>query len=63
MGFVKEPHTVDFHVMDKPWTEEEKQEFSAMLALRKRKKAKQRKSKPTAKMPSKAAVSKVAAPA
>ena len=63
MGFIKEPHTVDFQVIDKPWTEEEKLEFSAMLALRKSEKARLRNSKPLTKESSKVAVAKMLEPA
>jgi hypothetical protein len=38
MGLVKEPHSVDFLVIDNPWTEEEKSEFSALIKLKKIKK-------------------------
>ncbi len=32
---IKEPKNVDFYVLDKPWTEEERKEFSAYIKLRK----------------------------
>lgn len=35
MGLIKEPKNVDFYVLDKPWTEKEKKEFSAFIKLRK----------------------------
>ncbi len=35
MGLIREPKNVDFYVLDKPWTEEEKREFSAFIKLRK----------------------------
>jgi hypothetical protein len=35
MGLVREPKKVDFTFLDKPWTEEEKKEFSAFIKLRK----------------------------
>ena len=35
MGLIKEPKNVDFTVLDKPWTEEERKEFSAFIKLRK----------------------------
>lgn len=35
MGLIKEPKNVDFYVLDKPWTEEERKEFSAFIKLRK----------------------------
>ena len=63
MGFIKEPRTVDLQVIDKPWTEEEKLEFSAMLALHKRKKARLRKPRPAKKKSSKDADTKIAEPA
>ncbi len=35
MGLIKEPKNVDFYVLDKPWTDKEKKEFSAFIKLRK----------------------------
>ena len=35
MGLIREPKNVDFYVIDKQWTEEEKKEFSAFIKLRK----------------------------
>jgi len=35
MGLIKEPKNVDFTVLDKPWTDEERKEFSAYIKLRK----------------------------
>ena len=35
MGLIREPKNVDFYVLDKPWTEEERKEFSAFIKLRK----------------------------
>lgn len=35
MGLIKEPKNVDFYVIDKHWTEKEKEEFSAFIKLRK----------------------------
>ena len=35
MGLIREPKNVDFTFLDKPWTEEEKKEFSAFIKLRK----------------------------
>jgi hypothetical protein len=35
MGLIREPKKVDFTFLDKPWTEEEKKEFSAFIKLRK----------------------------
>jgi hypothetical protein len=35
MGLIREPKNVDFTVLDKPWSEEERREFSAFIKLRK----------------------------
>ena len=35
MGLIKEPKNVDFTVIDKQWTENERKEFSAFIKLRK----------------------------
>ena len=35
MGLIKEPKNVDFYVIDKPWTENERKELSAYIKLRK----------------------------
>jgi len=35
MGLVREPKNVDFTVLDKPWTAEERREFSAHIKIRK----------------------------
>ena len=35
MGLVKEPDKVDFYVLDKSWTVEERKELSAFIKLRK----------------------------
>jgi len=35
MGLIREPKNVDFYVMDKPWTEEERKELSAFIKSRK----------------------------
>jgi len=35
MGLIKEPNNVDFYVLDKPWTDEERKEFSAFIKSRK----------------------------
>ena len=35
MGLIKEPKNVDFYVLDKPWTAQERKEFSAFIKLRK----------------------------
>ena len=51
MGLIREPKNVDFTVLDKPWTEEERKEFSAFIRLRKeqQKKSKSRIQKVTRK--------------
>ena len=33
MGLIREPKNVDFTVPDKPWTEEERKEYSAFIKL------------------------------
>ena len=35
MGLIKEPKNVDFYVVDKTWSDEERKEFSAFIKLRK----------------------------
>ena len=35
MGLIREPENVDFFVLDKPWTIEERNEFSAFIKVRK----------------------------
>jgi hypothetical protein len=35
MGLIREPKNVDFTVLDKPWTDKERKEFSAFIKLRK----------------------------
>ncbi len=35
MGLIREPKNIDFYVLDKPWTEKEKKEFSAFIKKRK----------------------------
>ncbi len=35
MGLIREPKNVEFYVLDKPWTDEERKEFSAFIKLRK----------------------------
>ena len=35
MGLIREPKNVDFTVLDKTWTAEERKEFSAFIRLRK----------------------------
>ena len=37
MGLIREPKNVDFFVIDNPWTEEEKLEFSALIKREKSK--------------------------
>lgn len=45
MGLIREPNNVDFYVLDKPWTEEERKELSAYIKSRKEKSKKIRTSK------------------
>ena len=40
MGLIREPKNVDFTVIDKPWTEEERRELSAYIKMRKDKQKK-----------------------
>jgi len=35
MGLIKEPMNVDFYVIDKTWSEKEREEFSAFIKQRK----------------------------
>jgi hypothetical protein len=35
MGLIREPKNVDFTIIDKPWTDEERKEFSAYIKMRK----------------------------
>ncbi len=35
MGLIREPKNVDFTVLDKPWTDAERKEFSALIKRRK----------------------------
>lgn len=37
MGIIIEPKEVDFYVIDKPWTDEEKKEFSELIKKQKEK--------------------------
>jgi hypothetical protein len=37
MGLIREPKNVDFFVIDNPWTEEERQEFSELIKKNKSK--------------------------
>jgi hypothetical protein len=41
MGLIREPKNVDFYVLDKPWTEAERKEFSEFIKLRKEQQKKQ----------------------
>ena len=43
MGLIREPKNVDFYVIDKPWTDEERKEFSEFIKLKKEKLKKQKK--------------------
>ena len=47
MGLIREPKNVDFYVLDKPWTDEERKEFSAFIRLRKEKRKKGKAQKTT----------------
>ena len=38
MGLIREPKNVDFTVLDKPWTDEERKEFSVFIKLLKEQK-------------------------
>lgn len=50
MGLIREPKNIDFTVLDKPWTDEERKEFSAYIKLRKVQQKKRRtRTKPTEK--------------
>jgi hypothetical protein len=50
MGLIREPKNIDFTVLDKPWTDEERKEFSAFIKLRKEQQKKRgTRTKPTAK--------------
>jgi hypothetical protein len=35
MGLIREPKNINFTILDKPWTEEERKELSAYIKLRK----------------------------
>jgi len=35
MGLIKEPRNVDFYVMDKAWSDEERKDLSAFIKTRK----------------------------
>jgi hypothetical protein len=43
MGLIREPKNVDFTVLDKPWTDEERREFSAYIKMQKGKQKKRNK--------------------
>ncbi len=45
MGLIREPKNVDFYVLDKPWTEEDRKEFSAFIKLRKEQRKKKQSQK------------------
>lgn len=47
MGLIKEPENIDFTVLDKPWTDEERREFSAYIKMRKEKQKKRKRAKPS----------------
>jgi len=40
MGLIREPKNVDFTVLDKPWTDEERRELSAYIKIQKKKQKK-----------------------
>jgi hypothetical protein len=40
MGLIREPKNVDFTVIDKPWTDEERREFSTYIKMRKQQRKK-----------------------
>ncbi len=40
MGLIREPKNVDFTVLDKPWTDKERDEFSVLIKLRKEQRSK-----------------------
>ncbi|MCX6252266.1 MAG: hypothetical protein NTX61_16145 [Bacteroidetes bacterium] len=42
MGLIREPKNVNFTVLDKPWTDEERKEFSAFIKMQKEQQKKQR---------------------
>ena len=42
MGLIREPKNIDFTVLDKPWTDEERKELSAFIKLRKEQQKKSR---------------------
>ena len=42
MGLIREPQNIDFTVIDKPWTEDERKEFSTLIKFRKEQRKKRR---------------------
>jgi hypothetical protein len=42
MGLIREPKNVDFTVLDKPWTDEERKELTAFIKERKEKQNKRK---------------------
>ena len=42
MGLIREPKNVDFYVLDKPWSDKERKEFSVFIKLRKEKQKKRK---------------------
>jgi len=55
MGLIREPKNVDFYVLDKDWTDEERKEVSAFIKLRKEQ-MKKRSSRTTSKRENKVGV-------
>jgi hypothetical protein len=49
MGLIREPKNVDFYVLDKPWTNEERNELSAFIKSRKEQRNKRSSQKTTTK--------------
>jgi hypothetical protein len=50
MGLIKEPKNVDFYVLDKTWTNKEKNEFSKFIKLRKEQQKKRSSQKTSTKL-------------
>ena len=42
MGLIREPQNIDFTILDKPWTEEERKELSAFIKFRKEQRKRRR---------------------
>ena len=42
MGLIREPQNIDFTVIDKPWTDEERKELSVFIKFRKGQRKKRR---------------------